>query len=157
MTLSIEKGTNNPILRQKAKKVKQITTDIKQLVLDMIETLKANNGAGLAAPQIGQPLRIIVAKPDENKEALVLINPQIIKTSRKKEIMEEGCLSLPDISVPVKRAAKITVQGLDINGQTVKIKAKGILARVIQHEIDHLDGILIIDKRNNSMTNFYES
>lgn len=146
MILSIQKGQDNPILRQKAKQVKEITVQIKQLILDMIETLEANNGAGLAAPQVSQLLQIIVAKPEADKEALVLINPQIKKTSRKKEVMEEGCLSLPDISVPVERPNKITVQGLALNGQLVKIKAKGLLARIIQHEIDHLNGVLITDK-----------
>ena len=146
MILSIQTGQDNPILRQKAQQVKEITAEIKQLVLDMIETLESNQGVGLAAPQVGQLLQIIIAKPEANKEALVLINPQIKKTSRKKDVMEEGCLSLPDISVPVERAVKITVQTLDINGQPNKIKAKGLLARVIQHEIDHLSGILIVDK-----------
>ena len=160
MILSIQKGQDNPILRQKAKEVKEITAEIKQLVLDMIETLEANNGLGLAAPQVGQLLQIIIAKPEPDKpsttflrkvvlgkEALILINPQIKKTSRKKEVMEEGCLSLPDISIPVERPNKITVQGLALNGQLIKIKAKGLLARIIQHEIDHLSGILIVDKR----------
>jgi peptide deformylase len=143
----IQTGQNNPLLRQKAKEVKEITADIKQLVLDMIETVEANDGVGLAAPQVGQSLQIIVVKLEIDKEDLVLINPQIKKTSRRKEVMEEGCLSLPNITVPVERPVRITVQGLDINGQLVKIKAKDILARVIQHEIDHLDGILICDKK----------
>jgi len=145
MVITIQKNKNNPILRQKAKKVNKIDAEIKQLILDMIETLEANNGIGLAAPQINQLLQIIIAKPEPDKEALVLINPQIKKTSRKKEVMEEGCLSLPDISIPIERPVKITVQGLDINGQLIKIKAKGLLARIIQHEIDHLSGILIVD------------
>lgn len=146
MILSIQKGQDNPILRQKAKKVKEINPKIKGLISDMIETLEANEGAGLAAPQVSQLLQIIIAKPEANKEALVLINPQIKKLSRKKEVMEEGCLSLPDISIPVERPNKITVQGLALNGQSVKIKAKGLLARIIQHEIDHLSGVLIVDK-----------
>jgi len=143
MILSIQTGQDNHILRQKAKEVNEINPQIKGLISDMIETLEANNGFGLAAPQVGQLLQIIVAKPEPEKEALVLINPQIKKFSRKKEIMTEGCLSLPDMAVPVERPVKITVQGLDINGQPNKIKAKGLLARIIQHEIDHLNGILI--------------
>ena len=145
----IETGANNSFLRQKAKQVKEITADIKQLALDMIETMETNNGLGLAACQVGQLLQIIIAKPEPNKEALVLINPQIKKTSRKKDVMEEGCLSLPNISLSVERAVKIIVQGLDINGQLVKIKAKGLLARAIQHEVDHLAGVLIVDKKND--------
>ena len=147
MIIPIQTNKNNQILRQKAKKVKEITVQIKQLILDMIETLEANNGIGLAAPQVNQLLQIIIAKPEPDKEALVLINPQIKKTSRKKEVMEEGCLSLPDISIPVERPNKITVQGLNIDSQLIKIKAKGLLARIIQHEIDHLSGILITDQR----------
>ena len=144
--IKIETGQNNPILRSQTKEIKEINTQIKGLVLDMIETMQTNNGLGLAASQVGQLLQIIIAKPEPNKEALVLINPQIKKTSRKKDIIEEGCLSLPNISLPVERAIKIIVQGLDINGQLVKIKAKGLLARIIQHEVDHLSGILITDK-----------
>ena len=147
MILPIQIGQDNPILRQKAKEVKEINAQIKQLALDMVETTEVKDGLGLAAPQVGQLVQIIVAKPEPDKKALVLINPQIKKTSRKKEIMEEACLSLPDISVSVERANKITVEGLDINGQPNKIKAKGLLARVIQHEIDHLNGILIVDKK----------
>jgi len=146
MILSVQTNQDNPILRQKAQEVKEINAQIKQLILDMIETLAANNGLGLAAPQVGQLLQIIIAKPEPDKEVLVLINPQIKKTSRKKEIITEGCLSLPNLSVPVERSIKITVQGLALNGESVKIKAKGLLARIIQHEIDHLNGILIIDK-----------
>ena len=155
MILSIQTGYDNHILRQKAKEVKEVTAQIKQLVLDMIETLEANNGLGLAAPQVGQLLQIIIAKPEPEKEALVLINPQIKKTSRKKEIMEEGCLSLPNISVPIERPVKITVQGLALNGQLIKIKAKGLLARIIQHEIDHIDGTLILDHVSHLKRNLY--
>jgi peptide deformylase len=152
MILPIEKGQANPILRQKAQEVKEITAKIRQLILNMNETLEANNGLGLAASQVGQSLRIILAKPEPDKKALVLINPEIKKTSRKKEIMIEGCLSLPDEAVAVERAKKIAVAGSDINGKKVKIKAEGLFARVLQHEIDHLEGILITDKRNNSMS-----
>lgn len=146
MILPIQAGQNNPILRQKAKKVKEITPSIKGLILNMIETLEANNGLGLAAPQVDQLLQIIIAKPEPKEQTLVLINPQIKRFSRKKIIMEEGCLSLPNMAVLIERPIKIIVQALDINGQPIKIKAKGLLARVIQHEIEHLDGILIIDK-----------
>ena len=144
----IETGANNPFLRQKAKIVNQITVEIKQLIFDMTETIEIKEtNVGLAANQLGQLLRIIVVKPEADKKTLTLINPQIKKISRKKTVMEEGCLSLPNTIVPVERPDKITVQALDINGQLIKIKAKGFSARVIQHEIDHLDGILIIDKK----------
>ncbi len=148
MILRIQTGENNPFLRQKAKQVKEITPAIKQLVLDMTETMKAGDGIGLAAPQVGQLLRIIVVQPDPEQEVLVLINPEIKKTSFRKKIMEEGCLSLPELSLPVKRPIKIVVQGLNLEGKEIKIKTKGLLARVIQHEIEHLDGILITDKND---------
>jgi len=148
MILEILQGANNPTLRQKAEPVKQITAEIKQLVLDIKETLEAHlDGIGLAAPQVGQLLRIIAVKPYPEQETLILINPEIKKKSWSKEIMIEGCLSLPRTALPVKRAKKIAVEALDINGQKIKIKAKDFLARVIQHEIDHLEGILITDKK----------
>ncbi len=148
MTISkIETGENNPVLRQKAKEVKKINSPVKELVFDMIETLEAKKGLGLAAPQVGQLLRIIVAKPETEEKAIALINPKIKKRSFRKNIVQEGCLSLPETYLPVKRPVKITVQGLDINGQKIIIKAEGLLARIIQHEVDHLDGIMIIDKK----------
>jgi len=147
MILPIQKGQNNHILRQKARQVNQITAKIKQLTLDMIDTVQADDNAiGIAAPQVGQSLRIIVVKLDN--QILVLINPVIKKTSFRQTTIEEGCLSLPGVSVPVKRPHKVTIEALNIEGQLIKIKAKDFLAHVIQHEIDHLDGILIIDKIN---------
>ena len=133
MILSIQKGTTNPILWQKAAAVEQINAQIKELVLNMIETLKANNGVGLAAPQIGKSLQIIIIQPDPSEPELILINPQIKKVSRKQDILEEGCLSLPNLDIPVRRPIKITVKALNLNGQKIKIRAKDLLARVIQH------------------------
>ncbi|MBU1292215.1 peptide deformylase [Patescibacteria group bacterium] len=147
MILKIEKGQDNPILRQKAKKVKEIIPDIKQLILDMIETIKSNsNNIGLAAPQIGYSLRIIAVKTLPDESILVLINPEIKKKSFRKEILKEGCLSLPNFFAPVKRSKEITIQGLNPEGQLIKIKTKGLLSRILQHEINHLDGVLICDK-----------
>lgn len=147
MILTIQTGQNNHILRQKARQVNQITAEIKRLILDMIETVQTDDDAiGLAAPQVGQSLRIIIIKSDE--QPLALINPVIKKTSRRQTILEEGCLSLPEISVPVRRPRKVAIEALNIDGQLIKIKAKDFLAHIIQHEIDHLDGILITDKIN---------
>jgi len=146
MIRKIATGTNNPALRQKAAEVKEITPEIKGLILDMLETMAAGNGIGLAAPQVGQPLRIIVARPDLAGKAIALINPKIIKKSFRKEAMEEGCLSLPGTYISVKRAKKITVEGLDIKNNQTRLKASGLWARVIQHEIEHCDGVLISDK-----------
>lgn len=148
MNLTIQTNKDNPILRQKSQEVKEITAEIKQLVLDMVETIETKKGLGLAAPQVGQSLRLIVFKSGPTDSAIALVNPLIIKISKKQTLMTEGCLSLPNISLPIKRAEKIAVEGLSPKGQKVKIKAKGLLARVIQHEIDHLDGILIVDKND---------
>jgi peptide deformylase len=148
MILPIQTGQNNPILRQKSAKVNDLTAhQLQRLFLDMAETMEVKDGLGLAAPQVGQLLRIIVVKPNPKEETLILINPEIKKISRKKDILTEGCLSLPGIEAPVERAVKITVQALNTKGQKIKIRAKGLLARVIQHEVDHLEGILIVDKR----------
>ncbi|MBU1176911.1 MAG: peptide deformylase [Patescibacteria group bacterium] len=142
----IETEKNNSVLRQKAKKVKHINSKIKEIVLDMTETMKSNDIiAGLAAPQLGHSLQIIVIRFDYNKGYITLINPQITKNFRKKTVMEENCMSVPGISVLIERYHKIIIEALDIEGRPIRIKAKGILARIIQHEIDHLNGILITD------------
>ena len=150
MILSIQTGQNNPRLRQKAELVKEITPEIKELILDMKQTLKSADGLGLAAPQISKNLRIITLRIPRGQNTqpylLSLINPKIIKTSSEKVIMEEGCLSLPNIYGLVERPAKVTVEGLKSSGKKIKIQADGLLARVLQHEIDHLEGILFIDK-----------
>ena len=149
MILYIQTNPNNPILRQKAREVKEITAEIKQLILDMIETMEKAPGVGLAAPQVGQSLRVIVAKTsrDEKSETISLINPKIKKSSWKKALAQESCLNFPQQSyLLIKRPVKIKVEGLNPEGAKVKIKAEGLLARIIQHEVDHLDGVLIVDK-----------
>ena len=147
MIRKIETGKTNPLLRQKATEVKDITPAIKGLILDMLETMMAGgNSVGLAAPQVGQSLRIIVAQAAPDEKAIALINPKITRKSFAKEVAEEGCLSLPNAYYPVKRAKRIVVKGLNIRGEKVRLKMAGLWARVIQHEIEHLDGILISDK-----------
>jgi len=145
-------------LRQKSQEVKTEElqkSEIKQLILDMEKTMKEKDGVGLAAPQVGVNKRIVAIEiaadnpryPGHSPvSSLVLINPKILRRSWKKEIMEEGCLSLPEIFGLVKRSAKITVIALDRNGKKIKFKAPGMFARVVQHEVDHLDGVLFIDK-----------
>ncbi len=146
MILEIQTGQSNPILRRQAQKVKEINADIKQLILDMKKTVESKKGTvGLAAPQVNRPVRIIAVQPDLDKEALILVNPEITQRSRRETTALEGCLSLPGQNVFVPRAKKITVKALDAENTPVKMKARGLLARAIQHEIDHLDGILIID------------
>jgi len=135
----------NDILRQKAQPVEDPTSvEIKQLILDMIQTLRANNGLGLAAPQVGKSLRICVVEIEN--ELFVLINPEIKKQSGDEIVCEEGCLSFPNKFLNIKRHKKIKVRATDLNGKKQIIRAKGLLARVIQHEMDHLDGVLIVDR-----------
>jgi peptide deformylase len=134
----------DPVLRQKAKRVKAIDGSIKKLVADMIETLHAAPGrAGLAAPQVGVSLRVIVIGIPDEKD-IVLINPEIVR--RKGERMvTEGCLSVPGYFGVVKRAESVRAKGRDLKGREVRIKADELLAQALEHEIDHLNGVLYID------------
>jgi len=135
----------NDFLRQKAKEVEDFRKpELAKLVFDMVKTMEIEKGIGLAAPQVGSDLRICVAKVDN--VPYILINPKIKSKSRKKEIFEEGCLSFPGKFFPVERPVKVKIKARDISGKKIKIKAEGLLARVLQHEIDHLDGILVIDR-----------
>ncbi len=133
----------DPVLRQKAKRVSRFDQSIQQLIDDMVETLRAAPGLGLAAPQVGVPLRIAVIEVEE--KLTVLCNPEIIGMEGEYE-PEEGCLSIPGYVANVKRAIKVSVKARNRRGKEIKIKADGLLAHVIQHEVDHLDGILFIDR-----------
>ncbi|HEX3033796.1 MAG TPA: peptide deformylase [Thermodesulfobacteriota bacterium] len=139
----------NPILRKKSVSVEKIDKEIERLLDDMAETMYAAPGVGLAAPQVGTNLRVIVvdvSSKDENSLGLIeLINPEII-LSEGEEWGEEGCLSIPGFVSEVKRKAKVSVRGLNRKGETVEIEGEGLLARALQHEIDHIDGILFIDR-----------
>lgn len=138
------KEYGEPILREKALPVKEITPEILNLVKDMAETMYTDSGVGLAAPQVGVSKRIILV--DEEEDGLiVLINPVIIK-SEGEVVAEEGCLSVPDIYSQVKRSSKVTVKALNENGDPIEITKEGLTARALQHEIDHIDGILFIDR-----------
>jgi peptide deformylase len=137
----------NPILRKKSEEVssEKITEKkLQTLALNMAKTMKEKDGIGLAAPQVGENVRLITVNTKDG--ILILFNPKITKKSFAKEWAEEGCLSVPGIYGKVKRNKKINCIYLDISGEKRKISAEGLLARVIQHEIDHLDGILFIDK-----------
>jgi len=142
---------NDPILRQKSKKVKDFGEVMQVLMDDMIETMQAANGAGLAAPQVGVLERVIVIQLPEDEEdpqsgkLFALCNPQIVRADGEEE-GDEGCLCLPGYAGEVKRATSVTVKAQDRRGRKVRIKAEGFLARVFQHEVDHLDGILYIDR-----------
>jgi len=144
------KTNPNPILRKKSIDVKseEISASVTcTLLKDMAKTMLEKDGIGLAAPQIGKNIRLIVVNTKDG--VLIMFNPVITKKSLRKVWEQEGCLSLPDIFGDVKRHKKILCIFKDKNGKHTKIEAEGLLARVIQHEIDHLDGILFIDKAKN--------
>ncbi len=134
----------DPILRQKSKRVRSIDGSIHKLIDNMLETMHAALGVGLAAPQVGVPLRVIVINIPE-QEDIVLINPQIARRKGER-LINEGCLSLPGYIGQVKRAVSVTVKGRDQNGKEIRIKADELLAQVLEHEINHINGILYIDQ-----------
>ena len=134
----------NPLLKKKAEEIKEVSSDIQKLAKDMIETMKNNQGVGLAAPQVGESKRIIIV--DDGSGPRVFINPKIIKKSWKKAMTEEGCLSLPGYTLRIIRPREIEVEWLNEKGERTKLKADGLLARIMQHEVDHLDGILLINR-----------
>lgn len=130
------------ILRQKAKRVSRVDSAIRQLIDDMVDTMVAAPGVGLAAPQVGVGLRVVVIKTDTNLHTLV--NPEMVKWEGE-QVGLEGCLSVPGYVGEVKRHMQVVARGLNRHGKAIKIKGDGLLARAIQHEIDHLDGILFLD------------
>jgi len=137
----------NDFLRCKTREVKMEelkSAKIQRLIFDMAKTMEVEKGVGLAAPQVGSDLRICAIAADDG--VCILVNPKIKSFSRKKDIFEEGCLSFPGKFFPVERPIKVKVQARDIEGKKMKIKTDGLFARVLQHEIDHLDGILVIDR-----------
>jgi peptide deformylase len=139
----------NNFLRQPTKPVTAITDDVQTLIEDMIETMYDEPGVGLAAIQVGADHSIIVydATPAEGeRQALALINPEIVSSEGQQLSESEGCLSVPDFRADVKRAAHVRVKGLDRTGRAVDFEAEGFLAIVLQHEIDHLNGVLFIDR-----------
>src|SRR5438045_7430453 len=136
----------SPVLREHAKPVKTVDADVRQLVEDLFETMRSAKGVGLAANQVGVARRVaVVDVGDEDPPALALINPVIVERSDEHEVAEEGCLSIPDIFGDVERPAHIVVDALDREGQKFRVEARGYKARRIQHELDHLDGILFLD------------
>ena len=132
------------MLRQKAKRVSQVDRTIQKLIDDMIETMKAAPGVGLAAPQVGVPLRLAVIEVDD--KITVVVNPEIVKRTGETEL-DEGCLSVPGFWGRLNRAERVSVKALDRNGKEQRIRdAEGLFAQALQHEIDHLDGYLYIDR-----------
>lgn len=148
--VTIDEG--NTVLREKSKRVREVTPAIRELMDDLVETMRDAPGVGLAAPQVDVPVRVIAVEvpkdfddPDAGTWLYTLANPEIARISDETEEGEEGCLSIPGLYGEVERATTVTVKGLDRSNKKVRIKAEGYLARALQHEIDHLDGILFID------------
>jgi peptide deformylase len=138
----------DPLLRQESKPVERVDSDILRLADDMLETMYKAPGIGLAAIQVGVPRRLVVldvSDEDEKKSPLTLINPEILRLGPELRMHEEGCLSIPDFRVEIERPSTLTVEYLDRDGEKRRLDAEGLLATVIQHEIDHLNGKLIID------------
>ncbi len=157
MTIREIKVIDDPVLRRKAKKIEKITPEIRTLIQDMIDTMRDAPGVGLAAPQVGISERVIVVEyveddetepdaPPKKKKLYAVVNPEIIWKSDEMVEGTEGCLSIPGWSGDVMRHEAVVVKGLNRSGQRTKIKAEGWLARIFQHEIDHLDGILYTDR-----------
>jgi len=133
----------DPILKEKSKRVRVIGNSVQRLIGSMIETMHSAGGVGLAAPQLGTPLRVIVIGiPGE--EDIVLINPEIVRRTGER-LVDEGCLSVPGYIGQIKRAESVRVKGRDQNGKKIRIKADELLAQALEHEIDHLNGVLYID------------
>ena len=146
MAVKTIRHISDPILRRKTKRVLKIDKAVFRLVEDMMDTLEQSDGAGLAAPQIGISLRVAVLwMPEE--EPFAIINPEVVKRIGEREV-EEGCLSLPGYQGRIKRSESVTVKCLDIEGKPLRIRAKELLAQAIEHEIDHLNGIVWLDRIN---------
>ncbi len=134
----------HPILKQKAKRVRAIDGSVKKLISDMIETMHSEPGrVGLAAPQVGVSLRVIVIGLPE-AEDIAIVNPEIVRR-RGERLLDEGCLSVPGYFGQVQRAESVTVKGRDQSGKEIRIKAEGLLAQALEHEIDHVNGVLYLD------------
>ncbi len=134
---------DHPMLRRKSSRIRSVTPGIRKMIDDMFATMDQHRGVGVAANQIGRPWRLVVVGVDDDR--LALVNPEIVRSSGS-EVADEGCLSLPNWFGPVERAQEIVVRALDPTGKRIRRDATGLLARAIQHEIDHLDGVIFTDR-----------
>jgi peptide deformylase len=147
VTVRVLHVLGSPVLRQRAPEVARVDDGVRLLVDDLFETMQAAKGVGLAAPQVGVSQRVAVVDVGEDfGPPLVLINPRIVESSAELETAEEGCLSIPDIFGDVERPLSVVLEALDRDGKPYRVSATGYRARAIQHEIDHLDGILFLDR-----------
>ena len=139
----------DPVLRQKARRVTKIDDALQKLIDDMIDTMRAASGVGLAANQVGVLQKIVVIEIPEEEEVLVLINPEITRREGER-LVEEGCLSIPGYRGELTRSLKVRARALDRDGNTMRIKAEGLLAQALEHETDHINGTLYIDHLESS-------
>lgn len=146
MTVRQLRYLGDPVLREMCREVEVVDDEVRALIDDLMETMYAAEGIGLAAPQVGVPLRVFVFDVrDEELEPGALVNPRIVEASGAQR-ESEGCLSIPGLEEIVERSERVLVEGLDRNGEPVRIEADGLLSRCLQHEKDHLDGVLFIDR-----------
>ena len=145
MTVLPMRFVPDPVLRHKASRVTTVTPDIRKLADDMVETMHTNAGVGLAAPQVGVARRVVVIQLPDDTEPRVYVNPEITRREGERQV-EEGCLSIPGYRGLVRRSERVRAKALDRNGRLVRIKADELLAQALEHEIDHLDGVLYIDR-----------
>ncbi|MBI3591973.1 MAG: peptide deformylase [Nitrospirae bacterium] len=146
------------VLKKKALPVEKFDSDLQRLIDDMIETMYAAPGVGLAAPQVGVSKRLLVidiSTKDESRPLIVLVNPEVVEADGFVD-SEEGCLSVPEYTAVIKRAEKVIVKGLDREGKPMEIEGTGLLARALQHEIDHLDGVLFVDRLSTIKREFFK-
>lgn len=142
----------DPVLREKAAPAGAVDADVRALAADLLETLASADGVGLAAPQIGVSRRVIAVHPPpdgdggEREEPRVYVDPEIVEKGGGEETAEEGCLSIPGVYEMVKRARSVLVRARAVDGDEIEVRAEGIVARILQHEIDHLDGVLFVDR-----------
>ncbi len=134
----------DPVLKKKAKRVSTIDSSIQRLIDDMVDTMREAHGVGLAAPQVGVPLRVVVLQMPDDEDPIALINPVIVKRTGERAV-SEGCLSVPGYTGEIKRAASVTVKGQDQQGRSIRLKATGRVAQALEHELDHLNGVLYVD------------
>jgi peptide deformylase len=146
------------VLKKKALPVENIDSNLQHLIDDMVETMHAASGIGLAATQVGSSRRVIVidvSMREEKHPLIVLINPEIVEAAGLID-SEEGCLSVPGYTSTIRRAERVVVKGLDRNGKPVQIETTGLLARAVQHEMDHLDGVLFVDRMSSIKREFFK-
>ncbi len=135
----------SPVLRQRAGEIAQVDDAVRGFIRDLFDTMRAGKGVGLAANQVGDTRRVCVVETDE-EHSYALVNPVIVERDTAIIKEEEGCLSIPDVYAEVERSARVVVEALDANGAVLRVEGTGLLARALQHEIDHLDGILFLDR-----------